>query len=573
MRNFLLCIIFSLLCLAGFFAVPATALAATGDASDYIDEHPTQKWAFVIGNSNYVEQEVIPSSSTDAKSVAKALRDLGFSVTEVHDVKRAPDFWTIYFQPFLDRIKENDFVVFYFSGHGLNYGGENFIAMTDFPKSISESEITDYLIALSSLRDLVTSRKAGLSLFLLDACRSIASNIMKQNGATDGVNKGMTPLRTTVENVAVGFSSDFGKISKGRDTPGAMSYYTDALLDHLEDEAKEFGYVKRQTRLKVIAETAGEQVPWFSDSVSTEIYLRPSAQLLADEKTVWLSRLASNNYGQVWDFTQEYPVSRYAGTAKRWLQQHSKTATPNTTKVPPQSLDNAFNPNDPDRRVVVPRVDGPFGFRTVASISGALNGVAASANRTIAEVLGQSDQLVVTRTMSAKSHPDENAPTVGTVAAGSTVKIKNFTADSSGASWVEFNDDGSSGFLPANRAVVGTSDVGYSLGEIEVGPSTGLESLVDEKPIRDAVAGFKANGRSISRVSIATAPTADERLQFKLKGRVAHVFYVLEQLGIAPGSISSASSSDGRKTPDGDKAEVLGNRVRIRFFGNYRRFR
>jgi hypothetical protein len=558
-----------LLYLAGLFAAPVAALAASSDPASYMDERATKKLAFVVGNSIYADQENIPSSNIDAIKAAGALRNLGFTVTEVHDVKRAPDFWAINFQPFLDRIKENDFVVFYFSGHGLNYRGENFVAMTDLPKTISKAQVTDYLVALTSLRELVTSRKPGLSLFLLDACRSIASNIQKQNGTVEGVNKGMAPLRTTVENIALGLSSDFGGISKGRDTPGAMSYYTDALLTHFSDEGKEFGYVKRQTRLKVIADTAGEQVPWFSESVSAEIYLKPSAQIAADEKTAWLSRLATNDYDQIWGFTQEYPVSRYVGAAKRWLEQHGKTATPNTTKVSPQSLDNAFSLDEPNKRIVVPRVDGPFGFRTVASISSLSGDQVESVNKSIGDILGKYDDLVVTRTMSARAFPDENAQTVHTVAAGSTVQIKNVTKDSSGSSWLEVARDGSSTFLPANRAVVGSADVGYSLEEIEVGPGNGLESLVDERPIRNAVAGLKANGRSISRVSVATAAAPDSRLQLKLRGRVAHAFYVLQQLGIPPGEISSALTMDGENTTDGRKAQSpADDRVRIRFFGH-----
>ena len=63
-------VILLLLCLAGLFAAPISALAVADiDTADYTDEHPTQKWAFVVGNSNYAEQEVIPSSSVDAVNV------------------------------------------------------------------------------------------------------------------------------------------------------------------------------------------------------------------------------------------------------------------------------------------------------------------------------------------------------------------------------------------------------------------------------------------------------------------------------------------------------------------------
>jgi hypothetical protein len=551
-------------CIAGLIAAPVFAgPVASGDQGAYMDERPTQKLAFVVGNSSYTNQQSIPSSNTDAIRFAAALKNLGFTVTEVHDVKRTADFWNIKFMPFLAQIKENDFVVFFFSGHGLSYGGENFVAMVDLPKTIPESQVYDHLVAISSLRDLITSRKPGLSLFLLDSCRSIAGGIQKENGGViDDITKGMAPIRTSIENVALGFSSDFGHVSKGRDGPEQMSYYTEALLAHVDDEGKEFSYIKRQTRRKVIADTGGEQVPWFSDSVSSEIYLKPSDQILADEKTAWSARLATGDYEQVWDFTQEYPVSRYVAAAKRWLAQHKTTAS-STTKVSPQGLDNAFNLDEPNKRIVVPRVDGPFGFKTVASVASNSSATVASVNQNIGQILGQYSQVVVTRPLSARVSPDENSQTVQTVAAGSTVDIKDVAKDSSGSSWLEFAQDGSSAFLPASRALVGTADVGYSLEEIKVGPTSGLESLVDEKPIREAVADLTAHGHSISRVSVATVATSDQRLQLKLKGRVAHAFYVLQQLGIPQGQISSAFSLDADDKPDGGN-----DRLRIRFFGH-----
>ncbi|MGT2503614.1 caspase family protein [Bradyrhizobium guangxiense] len=552
----------------GVTVFESSVLAAGPDASGFVDERPTQKLAFVLGNSLYADQGNIPSAETDARQVAASLRGLGFSVIEVHNVKRAPDFWTVSFMPFVNRIKENDFVVFFYSGHGLNYGNENFIAMTDYPKSIQESEITDYLIALSSLRELITSRKAGLSLLLFDACRSIASNI-KKDGVAEGVGKGMVAPRITVENVAIGFSSDFGKISKGRDTPGTLSYYTEALLAHLSDEDKEYSYVKRQTRLKLLADTFGEQTPWFSESLSAEIYLKPSLQLISAETKVWMSRLAANDYDQVWSFTQEFPVSRYVGAAKRWLQQHSKAKLlRNTTKVSPQSLDNAFSADDPTKRIQIPRVDGPFAFNKIANITKPVEDTATAGKATIAEVIGPYDKLVVTRNITAKASPDENGQPVENLPAGAIVNVKSVTESSSGSAWLEFGKDGSSAYLPVNRALVGTTDVGYSLAEVEVKPDPGLASLVDEKPIYDALASLRANGRSISRVSVAVSPTIDAQLQLRLKGRVAHVFYLLQQNGISASIISSAVAADANDTGGLTPSTSLGENVRVRFFGH-----
>lgn len=546
--------------------VPMPAIAAIDDSSDFLDEHPTQKLALVVGNSNYERQNPIPSSDVDAINVAKALTQLGFSVTEAHDIKLAADFWHIWLLPFLDHVKENDFVVIYFSGHGLSFGGENFFAMTEFPEAIPESDITTYLVSLNSLQDLVAGRKPGLSLFLLDACRSIASNISTSQGDVKATDKGMVALKQSVANVGIWFSAKFGNVSKGRDAPGAMSYYTDALLRYLGVENREFGYVRRQTRTSVIADTGGAQEPWFSESLSAEIYLNPSKQIESDEKTAWQSRLDTRSREPVWRFTMEYPVSRYAAAAKRWLQQYDRaTSRPtNTTKISPQVLDNAFNPTLPSMRVVVPRVDGPYGFKKFTSQS-PLKTASMLPKSTIGDVLGQYDQVVVTRALAAKAVPDETAETIRTIASGATVDLKGITTDRVGNPWIEYSKDGTSGYLPANRALVGSADVGYSLGEIKVGPGSGLETLVEEKPIRDVIASFKANGRSISRVSIATSPTTDVHRQGRLQGRVAHVSYILHQLGIGRDEISTAVAAEVDTTSGGGS---LGEQIRIRFFGH-----
>jgi hypothetical protein len=83
------------------------------------------------------------------------------------------------------------------------------------------------------------------------------------------------------------------------------------------------------------------------------------------------------------------------------------------------------------------------------------------------------------------------------------------------------------------------------------------QSLVDEKPIRSAVADLK--GKGITRVSVSAPVVSDERLQIKLSGRLAHAALVLEQAGIPRGAITATAVDD---------AEFRGSdNIRIRFFG------
>ena len=88
-----------------------------------MEEAPTQKLALVVGNADYAEHPSIPSAAVDVVNVANVLKNLGFAVTQVSNIKRSADFWNISFLPFVSRVRDNDLVVVYFSGHGLNYGG------------------------------------------------------------------------------------------------------------------------------------------------------------------------------------------------------------------------------------------------------------------------------------------------------------------------------------------------------------------------------------------------------------------------------------------------------------------
>ena len=92
-----------LLYLVALSVVPVSGFAASTDASNYLDEHPTQKWAFVLGNSNYVQQDHIESASTDATNVANALHDLGFVIVSPSS-SVSFTFWTFRMTKGLNRL-------------------------------------------------------------------------------------------------------------------------------------------------------------------------------------------------------------------------------------------------------------------------------------------------------------------------------------------------------------------------------------------------------------------------------------------------------------------------------------
>jgi uncharacterized caspase-like protein len=121
----------------------------------------------------------MPSASNDAREAAKKFRKIGFEVVEVHEVANSAEFWNTHVKPFVSKISENDFAVFYFSGNGMSYAGENYLTLLEdrkiYPKvkclmcwyqshrsrifSREETLVSQYSFSMHAVRSVVLSRE------------------------------------------------------------------------------------------------------------------------------------------------------------------------------------------------------------------------------------------------------------------------------------------------------------------------------------------------------------------------------------------------------------------------------
>lgn len=132
------------------------------------------KHALLIGNSSY--QQVgsgkqwssLPNPANDVDMVAQSLRSIGFAVTVV------PDGTWAQMRSAVDRfsrsIDDADIVVFYYAGHGFEYGRRNYLVPVDAPLQASADEIDRVFIEFEALADRLTHE--GTTIFMLDACRT-----------------------------------------------------------------------------------------------------------------------------------------------------------------------------------------------------------------------------------------------------------------------------------------------------------------------------------------------------------------------------------------------------------------
>ena len=246
-------------------AVLASGLPATAQADKRV--------ALVIGNAAYQNTAALKSTTSDATDMSAALTRLGFEVVDGSDLDKRAMERTM--RAFTQKLARADVALFYFAGHAVQSGGQNFLMPID-ARLRSEGDIDFETLPLSLvLRQM--EREAKTSIVLLDAARDnpLARGLARAMGTRSSqIGQGLAEVRAGVGTL-VGFSTQPGNIALegvGRNSP-----YTTALLKNMETPGKDVGGVLVAVRNDVLQATAGRQVPWEFTALTDEVFLRPAA--------------------------------------------------------------------------------------------------------------------------------------------------------------------------------------------------------------------------------------------------------------------------------------------------------
>lgn len=149
--------------------------------------------------------------------------------------------------------------LFYFSGHGAQLNGENFViphgAHLEFREDLSSAAFP-----VSSLVSRLNSAQNGPNLIFLDACRDCPlesrsgdSGIRARSGAMRGL------AQMSGSGLLIGFAADSGKVALDS---GEGSHYTNALLYHLTTPGISVADLLTRVRQQVRHTTQGRQEPF-----------------------------------------------------------------------------------------------------------------------------------------------------------------------------------------------------------------------------------------------------------------------------------------------------------------------
>lgn len=560
---------------------------------EFAQPAPVRRLALVVGNSAYESESVLPGVPADLATIVDMLRGSGFDVDIAKDVTRA-QFTDDYLLPFLNKISRDDFVVFYFAGHGFNYAGENYLVPVKvvLPEPLFDDDLFFSFISARSVQDRITERRPGFLLMLLDACRNISNRTIIPRfdpTAERRVAKGLAEMRAPSGNVVIGFSSDAGKPSVGSSVPGELSVYTAALAKLLPKEDTPLERAQMQVRTEVLFETRNQrepQQPWFSHGSSAIIYFRPSPSILAQEEQTWRSVYKDMGERTLFEFIQYYSVSRFVRHARKLYAEVISGARQRLTRISPvapelawESFKTSGTYSDPGQAIKLKRIEGPLAFRRVVggdvknTID--LSDVAAAApserpfptygsadEARIGRMFVEHGKAVLTGPVAARTSADAAAKVVATLETGTAVSVYDVQRGDKGQLWAKLGTPSLKQpvFVEFTGTTgVGTTNIGRPLLETNVGVlKGGLRSLNDISPVRDAIKKLREAGRSIAWVSIATpaSPRAGEDGLLLL--RAAHLTYELEQAGVPRTRVSVIEKAK----------DLVGEDLRVRLFGN-----
>ena len=212
--------------------------------------------ALVIANAAYPTAP-LANPLRDAKRVSEALEAVGFTVEQATDLAQVDMRSAL--SLFAARLSGADTVaLFYYAGHAVQLGGENYLLPVDSPFK-TEADVRLSGIRLDQILYAMRPQKSRLSIAVLDACRDNPFPALSRS-----VGRGLAPVNAPAGTL-VAFSTAPGSVAL--DGAWLLSPYAKAFADALAQPGLDIEDVFKTTRLGVMRETGGEQVPWEHSSL------------------------------------------------------------------------------------------------------------------------------------------------------------------------------------------------------------------------------------------------------------------------------------------------------------------
>lgn len=228
--------------------------------------------ALVVGNNDYGEN-ALRNAVADARDIANVLESVGFEVTLKLNANRMEFERAV--QNFQVAIRPIDEVLFYYSGHGAQFEGVNYLI------PIQETILEDVDLKFKAVNANHISefmQKANVSILLLDACRDNPYRNVRSGS------RGLATMEASAGSQYIIFSTSSG--STADDGKGRNSPFTSALLKYIPEPGLEISSLVKNVTREVSTATKNKQRPAISGNIMDDYYFVQAPEGNKEEKPV-----------------------------------------------------------------------------------------------------------------------------------------------------------------------------------------------------------------------------------------------------------------------------------------------
>jgi hypothetical protein len=227
-----------------------------------------KRLALVIGNANYLNGITLQNPVNDAKAIAIALRNVGFTVlmylnSDLKAMKKAMD-------DFGEKLQNYTIGLFYYAGHGMQVNGNNYLIPVDASLKV-EQDVQYDCIDAGRLLGKMEAAGTNTNIVILDACRDnpFARSWGSSRSAAQQGGTGLAFMNAPSGSI-IAYATSPGKTAS--DGTGKNGLYTEAILKFIKVPKLSIEDFFKNVRTEVETKSNRAQTPWESTSLKGNFF-------------------------------------------------------------------------------------------------------------------------------------------------------------------------------------------------------------------------------------------------------------------------------------------------------------
>jgi uncharacterized caspase-like protein len=242
-----------------------------------------KKLALIIGNNEYQFASVLKNTLNDANDMAHTLKSAGFEIMLYTNLNYVNFLEAI--DSFASKAPDYDILLFYYSGHGMMYSGDNFLVPVDAALKNNEQQVETECVNIKRVMANFNNGREKANIAIIDACRNKPFNrewMAKSRDLGNGNRLNISNFKVSGSIIAL--ASDEGETSS--DNPkGRNGLFTASLIKFIKEPGLTVNEVLQLTRREVKEKSNNSQNPIEFNQLVGNFYFIPNLQVQKKEKT------------------------------------------------------------------------------------------------------------------------------------------------------------------------------------------------------------------------------------------------------------------------------------------------